>query len=346
MALVGQGDPRWIVTNRDDGTNVNNWHWTETDFTKWAETRTIELLNNLSVDNDKITCTTSDVTCKGEVSVNTRKQKTIFLYELDVGFKWEGELRSKPDKKLKGTVSLPYISEENDDDDFEIRVAADGNSSDHETIRMEFRSLITPILKEKIPQMLQEMRGTATGKTKLPPKNTQTAIKFDSVSVGNRQSSSAPSNNDPIVKAPVSTSSDSPKPRSLDSFTITEKFMCRPVDLFEALIDVNRVRAYAGGDAQVSRDKGGAFFLFGGSVQGQNIEIEYPKRIVQKWRFSTWPEGLFSTVTIVLEEKDGKTICKLTQAGVPSEDKERTEKGWSENFWKRIKGIFGYGSLV
>ena len=27
MALKGEGDPRWIVTNRDDGRNVNNWHW-------------------------------------------------------------------------------------------------------------------------------------------------------------------------------------------------------------------------------------------------------------------------------------------------------------------------------
>lgn len=27
MAKWGQGDPRWIVEERADGTNVNNWHW-------------------------------------------------------------------------------------------------------------------------------------------------------------------------------------------------------------------------------------------------------------------------------------------------------------------------------
>lgn len=27
MAKWGQGDPRWIVEEREDGTNVNNWHW-------------------------------------------------------------------------------------------------------------------------------------------------------------------------------------------------------------------------------------------------------------------------------------------------------------------------------
>jgi len=341
MALVGQGDPRWIVTNREDGKNVNNWHWTEIDFTKWAETRTIELLTNLAVDNDKITCTTSDVTCKGEVSVNTRKQKTIFLYELEVGFKWEGELRSKPDKKLKGTVLIPYVSEENDDDDFETRVTVDGSGSDNETMRSEFRSVVIPILKEKIPQMLQEMRGVATGKTKLPPK-TQTAMKLD-IEVTTSPPAKATSNSSQVSPA-SSVSSPQSKLISLESFTITEKFTCRPADLFEALIDNNRVKVYAGGDSIVSREKGGNFSLFGGSVQGQNIEVDYPKKLVQKWRFSSWPEGHYSTVTIVLEEKDNRTVCKLTQAGVPSEDKERTEKGWSENFWKRIKGIFGYGT--
>jgi len=27
MAKVGETDPRWIVAERADGTNVNNWHW-------------------------------------------------------------------------------------------------------------------------------------------------------------------------------------------------------------------------------------------------------------------------------------------------------------------------------
>ena len=27
MAKWGEGDPRWIVEDRTDGKNVNNWHW-------------------------------------------------------------------------------------------------------------------------------------------------------------------------------------------------------------------------------------------------------------------------------------------------------------------------------
>ena len=27
MAKWGEGDPRWIVEEREDGTNADNWHW-------------------------------------------------------------------------------------------------------------------------------------------------------------------------------------------------------------------------------------------------------------------------------------------------------------------------------
>jgi len=329
MAKWGEGDARWIVTNREDGANVNNWHWTEMDFTKWAEMRSAELLGGVTLENDNMTISSSDVTCKGEVTVNTRKQKTIFLYELEINLKWEGELKSKPGKTFKGSVNVPYISEENDDDDFEVKVVVDETGSDAETIRQEARSKLIAFLKEKIPQMLQEMRGTATGKTKLPPKK-EVAMKLDTVAVSEKAVASPPP----------------PKPKGYDSFTVTEKFMCSPHDLFECFIDNARVKAYAGSDATVSREKGGKFRLFGGSVEGENIEVDIPKKLVQKWRFNTWPDGHYSTVTITLDEKDGKTICKLTQAGVPNEDKERTERGWSANFWSRIKGIFGYGSML
>lgn len=29
MAKWGEGDPRWIVEERADSHNVNNWHWKE-----------------------------------------------------------------------------------------------------------------------------------------------------------------------------------------------------------------------------------------------------------------------------------------------------------------------------
>ena len=39
MAKWGEGDPRWIVEERPDATNVNNWHWTEKNADKWSKSK-------------------------------------------------------------------------------------------------------------------------------------------------------------------------------------------------------------------------------------------------------------------------------------------------------------------
>jgi len=331
MALKGFEDPRWIVTHRDDGKNVNNWHWTETDFTGWAKIRLGELLENQKIETNNMSCTLSSLTLKGEVSVNTRKQKTILFYELDVSLQWEGTWLPTS-KSAKGSIRMPYISEENKEDDFEIQVTVDEGQDETLPLKDELRKNVIPVLKEKVPIMLMELKEVTSQKTKLPPKQQPITSKaLESVEINTKS---------------VTTNVTKIRGPKLVSFQCREKFVCSPRDLFECLTVPARVKAYAGGDAIVSSEKGGKFKLFGGSVEGEIIEIDPPKKIVQKWRFSTWPEGLYSTVKIELEEKDGKTHLLLEQTGVPEDDKERTENGWSANFWRRIKGIFGFGPIV
>ena len=53
MAKWGEGDPRWIVEERADATNVNNWHWTEKNATHWSKEKIKELLLGLKIENDQ-----------------------------------------------------------------------------------------------------------------------------------------------------------------------------------------------------------------------------------------------------------------------------------------------------
>ena len=39
MAKWGEGDPRWIVEERPDATNVNNWHWSERNADTWSKSK-------------------------------------------------------------------------------------------------------------------------------------------------------------------------------------------------------------------------------------------------------------------------------------------------------------------
>ncbi|KAJ1396054.1 START-like domain superfamily [Sesbania bispinosa] len=49
MAKYGEGDKRWIVEERPDGTNVHNWHWAETNCLEWSRTFFTNLLSNLPI---------------------------------------------------------------------------------------------------------------------------------------------------------------------------------------------------------------------------------------------------------------------------------------------------------
>lgn len=87
MAEWGQGDERWIVQDRKDGANVNQWHWSEKDCIGWARQRFNELLldatlvDGTSGVNARITKVDS---VEGEAFLNVRKKKLIPTYELCV----------------------------------------------------------------------------------------------------------------------------------------------------------------------------------------------------------------------------------------------------------------------
>lgn len=127
------------------------------------------------------------------------------------------------------------------------------------------RTHITPILKEKIPVMLKELREVALG-------STQFQLKLEPTAKLDKLETAAPVPV-PVTSTPTVTATAKPSGPRLVNVTVTEKFVCRPMDLFPCFVDLNRVRAYAGGDAVVEGKKGGKFVLFGGAVTGEFVEI-------------------------------------------------------------------------
>lgn len=91
MAQWGQGDERWIVEDRKDGQNVNQWHWTEKDCLNWCKQKFKDLFEGASLaDSGGVSATVTSVDkLEGEAFLNVRKKKIIPSYELDLvlGFK-------------------------------------------------------------------------------------------------------------------------------------------------------------------------------------------------------------------------------------------------------------------
>ncbi len=123
-------------------------------------------------------------------------------------------------------------------------------------------------------------------------------------------------------------------------------FVCTAPDIYRTLTERELLSAFTGGSAESDAKPGGKFSLFGGQVVGSFVQLVPDKRIRQKWRFKTWPDGHYSDVTFDVDQKEENTLVTLTQTGVPITDLERTKDGWERYYWTSIKRTFGFGSFL
>src|SRR5215472_12208018 len=77
-------------------------------------------------------------------------------------------------------------------------------------------------------------------------------------------------------------------------------FKASPKRIYEALTDPKQLEAKP---AEISREPGGAFSLFGGYIVGRQIELMPNQRIVEAWREITWEPGWFSIVRFEFKEQ-------------------------------------------
>lgn len=121
------------------------------------------------------------------------------------------------------------------------------------------------------------------------------------------------------------------------AFKQTVTFKAAPHAVYEALMDEKKHAAFTGGDTEISRKVGGKFTLYGGDIEGKNLELTPDKKIVQSWRYSDWPEGHYSTATFALEPTEKGTRLVFTQTGVPDEKYEDIKQGWKDYYWGPMK---------
>ena len=116
-------------------------------------------------------------------------------------------------------------------------------------------------------------------------------------------------------------------------------FKASPHDVYEMLMDSKKHAAFTGDDAEIDRKVGGRFSVWGGYIDGTNLELVPDRKIVQSWRGSDWPEGHYSQVVFDLKEKDGVTTLNFEQTGVPEEFYEDIAQGWHDYYWQPMQDM-------
>eukprot|EP00200_Dunaliella_tertiolecta_P005690 CAMPEP_0202354342 /NCGR_PEP_ID=MMETSP1126-20121109/9704_1 /ASSEMBLY_ACC=CAM_ASM_000457 /TAXON_ID=3047 /ORGANISM="Dunaliella tertiolecta, Strain CCMP1320" /LENGTH=181 /DNA_ID=CAMNT_0048946797 /DNA_START=147 /DNA_END=691 /DNA_ORIENTATION=+ len=133
MATWDQRDPRWLVEQRADGRNVNQWHWEEKSIKGKVQDRLSELFSDLALDiggkpgSFKIS---SLKETSGDASLNVRKgNKLLAIYDLKLTLAWEGQLAGS-EERVTGTVKVDEFASASDEDDYLFEFLVDGGAAD------------------------------------------------------------------------------------------------------------------------------------------------------------------------------------------------------------------------
>jgi activator of HSP90 ATPase len=91
--------------------------------------------------------------------------------------------------------------------------------------------------------------------------------------------------------------------------------------------------------AELSREAGGAFKLFGGYITGRQVELVPNERIVQAWRTGGWGPGIYSIARFELVEQGSGTKIIFDHTGFPQGEAESLASGWKAHYWEPLEKL-------
>jgi activator of HSP90 ATPase len=128
-------------------------------------------------------------------------------------------------------------------------------------------------------------------------------------------------------------------------------FTASPTRVYEALTDAKqftRVVQLSGAlqamhlpdkPAQISRDAGGAFALYGGFITGRHVELVPDVRVVQAWRAGDWPAGVYSIAKFELVAQGSGCKIVFDHTGFPKGEAASLASGWKAHYWEPLAKV-------
>lgn len=110
-------------------------------------------------------------------------------------------------------------------------------------------------------------------------------------------------------------------------------FKPSPRTIYTVLLDSKQFGEFTGLAAEIDPSPGGAFTMFGGMIVGRSVELIPNERIVQAWRPTHWPPGVYSIVRFELKPRGSGSILILDQTGFPEGAFSDLNSGWKARYW-------------
>lgn len=336
MAKIGEGDPRWIVTDRGDGKNVNSWHWEEKDFTTAAHEALKERFKDFAfpTNSTDLIITAKEISdISGDCTVAQRKQKIMCYFGIKMTIKWKATVGGAA-KAVEGKLTIEEVEHDNFTDDYDIGVSTTDNDSSSEQaaswLRASGRKVVRATIKQYFDEVFKQYNVGSSVKGSPPPPQGQ----------GSPATAPAPA---AAVAKPAAAKPAAPSSASASSLTWKMSWRVPIEELFLVLTDESRASVYTRAPAKIDPRAGGTFEFLGGVINGYYVDVQRPNKLTLQWRLSSWPSGVFSSVVIVLtKEEAAVTVLEFAQAGIPSGEYDRVKQGWQVNFFDPIKMVFGF----
>lgn len=321
--------------------NPNNWHWVNKDASPWAKQWFEDNLLNIEAKEGDIAAKISKVvSMEGDCDVAQRKGKVITIFDVKLTLEYSGS--TADDDDVSGTITIPEVSHELDEDEFQFEIDIHSDSKEKQPVKDLVRSKLVP-----------QLRSTFV---KLAPALIAEHGKDIQHAPGSNPSSgfSTPKLHPP-TSAPAPKSSTTTKATGttlVNTVTVTDKeeFRTTAEQLYQTFTDPQRLAAFTRAPPKVfeGAHQGAKFELFGGNVSGQFLELVEPTKIVQSWRLDQWPAGHYSTLQIEFDQndRDAVTIMRVEWSGVPVGQEDVTKRNWLEYYVKSIKTTFGFGTVL
>ncbi|ORX89361.1 hypothetical protein K493DRAFT_233839 [Basidiobolus meristosporus CBS 931.73] len=322
--------------------NVNNWHWTEKNCAPWAKEYFTRELKGLEAESDGITVKTTEVTkVSGDVDLNQRKGKIITLYDLSISLNWSGA--SENGTEATGKINIPEVAHDSELSDYVFNISIDDETKEKWAIKEVVRTQLTKVIRDKLSHFTKDLIEAHGKDVYIDPSQLRTpspapvSLSISEQAIKASKESSA-ANKEPVVK----------KAPKVNTTTLKEtiEFVASAHEVYETLLEEQRVSIWTRGPAKISKEKNSQFELFGGNISGKILEAEEDKKIVMQWRSKTWPESHYSTVTLKFDEGTDNVKIHLIQEGVPLGEEDITSGNWKQYYWNPIKTTFGFGAFI
>jgi uncharacterized protein YndB with AHSA1/START domain len=111
--------------------------------------------------------------------------------------------------------------------------------------------------------------------------------------------------------------------------------------IYEAWLDSDKHSAFTGSQADIEARVGGKHSAWDGYIEGETLELEPYRRILQSWRTTEFPpDSVSSVLEILLEEIDEGTRVTLSHTQIPDGQGAQYREGWEEHYFSPMREYF------